>query len=119
MRAEATRLLSEPRVRIKRTINRSKHPLYTPGQFSQEVCYICSKNITNMSTMLHDEEKERYAHFDCEYDKIRERYQLASHERIAYIGNGAFAVIEESQDPKETGFKIKQRIQITPAKSIK
>lgn len=92
---------------------------YRSVALESNVCPICNKNITNMMTALFDETNNQYAHFDCMYDKLKNKVSLEENERLSYIGNGTFAVIEDYRDSHSMKFKIKQKYQIVTARSIK
>lgn len=100
-------------------LDRKKLAPYLMETFNIEVCHVCGKNITNMATVLYDEEKGGYAHFDCIYDSVRQRYEVSDKERIAYVGNGAFAVIEDYKEGGVFKFRIKQKIQVIAPRSVK
>ena len=72
-----------------------------------------------MMTALLDDSSENYAHFDCVYDKLKSKVTLKENERLSYIGNGAFAVIEDYKDGQALKFKIKQQFQYSEPRSTK
>ncbi len=92
---------------------------YRTESLPASVCPICNKSITNMMTALLDETSEGYAHFDCVYDKLKARVTLKESERLSYIGNGAFAIIEDYKDGQALKFRIKQQFQFSEPRSTK
>lgn len=72
-----------------------------------------------MMTFIIDEDTQLPAHFDCIYDKLRDKYSLKENERLSYVGNGAFAVIEDYKDGQVYKFKIKEKIQVVESRSAK
>ncbi len=102
------------RSRIKRD-----NPPYKVVDIAPEVCYLCSKPISSMSTALFDEDKEKYSHFECMFDKLKDTLTLSESERITYVGNGAFAVIEDYQDGDAMKFRIKKKYQMVTPRAIK
>ncbi|HBD94352.1 MAG: hypothetical protein A2015_00330 [Spirochaetes bacterium GWF1_31_7] len=104
---------------IKSNLDRKKLSPYLTQSHASEVCSICNKNITNMATVIFDEENENYSHFDCVYDKVKERCTLGENERIVYVGNGAFAVLEDYKEAGVYKFRIKQKIQMVSPSSVK
>jgi len=73
-------------------------------------CAICAKQIFDLSSALADRESGQPVHFDCALAKVVERERLDPNERIAYVGRGAFAVVEY-RDKSMTAFTIKRKIQ--------
>lgn len=92
---------------------------YRTETLPMSVCPICNKQITNMMTALLDDSSENYAHFDCVYDKLKSKVTLKGNERLSYIGNGAFAIIEDYKDGQALKFKIKQQFQYSEPRSTK
>lgn len=92
---------------------------YRTESLPMSVCPICNKPIVNMMTALSNEDSESYAHFDCVYDKLKSRITMKNNERLSYIGNGAFAVIEDYKDGQSSKFRIKQQFQFSEPRSTK
>lgn len=92
---------------------------YRTESLPTSVCPICNKTITNMMTALLDENSEGYVHFDCVYDRLKSKVTLKENERFSYIGNGAFAIIEDYKDGQALKFRIKQQFQFSEPRSTK
>lgn len=92
---------------------------YHTESLPMSICPICNKPIANMMTALSNEDSESYAHFDCVYDKLKSKVTMKSNERLSYIGNGTFAVIEDYKDGLYSKFRIKHQIQFSEPRSTK
>ncbi|MBN2874691.1 MAG: hypothetical protein JXM71_06310 [Spirochaetales bacterium] len=73
-------------------------------------CSICGKQIFDLSSALAGKDGGSPVHFDCALAQIAEGEHLEAGEKIAYIGRGAFAVVEY-RDKSMTAFTVKRRIQ--------
>lgn len=90
--------------------NRSIIP-YKINTFSSEVCPLCNKIITNMSTSIPYKDSDKNCHFECVSEEIKKRVNLKQNQRLTYVGSGIFAVIEdEKKVDGKFKFVIKQRI---------
>jgi hypothetical protein len=74
------------------------------------VCTICDKQIFDLSSALAGRDGGGPVHFDCALAQASEGEMLEPSERVAYIGRGAFAVVEY-RDKSMTAFSVKRRIQ--------
>jgi len=74
------------------------------------VCSICGKQIFDLSSALAGRDGGTPVHFDCALAQAAEGERLEPSERVAYVGRGAFAVVEY-RDKSMTAFTIKRRIQ--------
>jgi len=74
------------------------------------MCSICDKQIFDMSSALAGRDGGPPVHFDCALAQAAEGERLEPSERVAYVGRGAFAVVEY-RDKSMTAFTIKRRIQ--------
>jgi hypothetical protein len=74
------------------------------------VCSICQKQIFDLSSALAGRDGGLPVHFDCALAQASVGENLEPNERVAYIGRGAFAVVEY-RDKSLTAFTIKRRIQ--------
>lgn len=75
------------------------------------ICEICGQPITDITSAISNKNDGNPVHFDCVLNKISESEKFGPNERIAYIGQGRFAVIstENSRDSKH--FTIKKTIE--------
>ncbi|MCK5674503.1 MAG: hypothetical protein KAH95_14075 [Spirochaetales bacterium] len=56
-------------------------------------CPICNKSVKFMLTAISVGEDNKPAHFDCVLKQISEDETLELKEKIIYIGNGKFAIV--------------------------
>jgi hypothetical protein len=56
-------------------------------------CPICNKSVKFLLTAISVGENNNPAHFDCVLKQVSENEELGPKEKIIYIGNGNFAVI--------------------------
>ncbi len=75
------------------------------------VCEICGQPISDISSALSNKNDGNPVHFDCVLNKIAESEKPGPSEKIAYIGQGRFAVIyfENPRDTKH--FTIRKTIE--------
>ncbi len=76
-----------------------------------DICPFCSKEIKEPLTSLLEKESMKKAHFECILSQIAKIYQLNGREKIYYIGNGAFGVIEEKRFKNKVKINIRERFQ--------
>lgn len=74
------------------------------------ICSICEKQIFDLSSAMSGRGGGSPVHFDCALAQAAEGEPLEPNERVAYVGRGAFAVVEY-RDKSMTAFTIKRRIQ--------
>jgi len=74
------------------------------------VCSICDKQIFDLSSALAGRDGAGPVHFDCALAQAAVGESLEPSEHVAYVGRGAFAVVEY-RDKSMTAFTIKRRIQ--------
>jgi len=74
------------------------------------MCSMCGKQIFDLSSALAGQSGADPVHFDCTLARMAETEQLGPNEKIAYIGRGAFAVVEY-RDRSMTAFTVKRRVQ--------
>lgn len=89
----------------KRYSEKNKEPVV------YEICPSCSKEIKEPLTSLLEKESMKNAHFECILSQIAKIYQLNGREKIYYIGNGAFGIIEEKRFKNKIKINIRERIQ--------
>lgn len=74
------------------------------------MCPVCGKQIFDLSSAIAGRGSGEPVHFDCALAQAAEGEHLEAGEKVAYIGRGAFAVIE-FRDKSNTTFTIKRKIQ--------
>ncbi len=84
---------------------------YKPTILEVASCPICSKNISSMSSSIKDLKTEAYCHFECVLAELKKKVQVRQNQRIAYVGGGFFAVIEDVREEGRNKFIIIQKLQ--------
>jgi hypothetical protein len=56
-------------------------------------CPICNKSVKYLLTAISVGDDNKPAHFDCVLKQISEKEELGPKEKISYIGNGNFAIV--------------------------
>ena len=75
------------------------------------ICEICGEPIDDIESAITNRGSEKPVHFDCVLKKLTESEKLSPSEKIAYIGQGKFAVLyfENPHEPKK--FTIRKTIE--------
>jgi hypothetical protein len=76
------------------------------------VCSICSKNIDSITQAIGGPDKDQISHFDCILRQLESEEKLQPGQKVSYIGNGTFAVIEYKNKNFTGGFTVLKRIVI-------
>jgi len=74
-------------------------------------CPVCRKKLRELPTALTHKASGKPAHFDCIVKELRDSTELASQEKLCYLGGGAFGILEFRQAGGQGRFVIKKRIQ--------
>lgn len=93
--------------------NRSgKHPRKSKVKSKEPlpVCPLCGKVIDSLSQAIGGPGKEEISHFDCVLRMIAENEALGPGQKVSYIGQGNFGVLEFKNPNFTGGFIIKKRI---------
>ena len=75
------------------------------------ICPKCGQPITDISSAITDKESGKPAHFDCILNQVKQTEQVGENEKIAYIGQGRFAVIYYEIPRDQRHFTIKKIIE--------
>lgn len=75
------------------------------------VCEICGQPITDIASAISNKGDGKPVHFDCVLKKITEAEKLGVNEKIAYIGQGRFAVIYSENPHDAKRFSIRRTIE--------
>lgn len=75
------------------------------------VCPMCGQAITDISSAMVDKASGSPAHFDCVLNKVKESEPIGENEKIAYIGQGRFAVLYYENPREQKNFSIKKVIE--------
>ncbi len=76
------------------------------------MCAICGKPIESITQAIGGPEKDEISHFDCILRRLEEEEKIVPGQKVSYVGNGTFAVIEYKNRNYTGGFTIIKRIQI-------
>ena len=75
------------------------------------VCEICGQPITDIASAMSNKEGEKPVHFDCVLNKLIESEKPKQNEKLSYIGQGRFAVLDFENPRDSKHFKIKKIIE--------
>lgn len=76
----------------------------------EEPCPLCGEPILEISSAVTDRLTGQPAHFDCVMKKISDEEDIQENEKLCYLGNGSFGIVEKrSSGP--TKFSIRKKIQ--------
>jgi len=75
-------------------------------------CHICENPIRELISAIAYGPEGEPAHFDCVLKKLKEERNLGENEKIQYVGNGSFAIVERKSPTPENPLEImiKERI---------
>jgi hypothetical protein len=79
--------------------------------FNAPDCPICKKPVTDIFAAIAELSSQEPAHFDCVFASISAEEKLEEGDKIIYLGNGSFAVINYPDPANPQKFAIKRRIQ--------
>ncbi|OHD12711.1 MAG: hypothetical protein A2Y34_05610 [Spirochaetes bacterium GWC1_27_15] len=105
-----TVIQSKPEIKIRPKVNRNIIP-YKLNTFESVVCPICNKNINNMSNAIMDKTSQKSCHFECVAAELKKENNIRPNQRLAYVGGGFFAIIEDFKEDGKNKFAIIQKIQ--------
>lgn len=77
----------------------------------QVICPLCNQPITDLASAMTDKESGSPVHFDCALEKVKSQEPTGENEKIAYIGQGRFAVIFFENPRDQRHFTIKKIIE--------
>jgi hypothetical protein len=98
--------------------NRNKDTRRERDNIHYPLCPLCKNQIKELSAAINYRETQEPAHFDCILKSIENSEELASHERICYLGNGSFGIVRFQKDPSVFPFIIRKRIQYEDPSSL-
>ncbi len=58
------------------------------------LCPVCQRPVRELSSAIAHRETGGPAHFDCILKVLREEHRPAENEKICYLGNGSFGVVQ-------------------------
>ncbi len=74
------------------------------------ICSLCEKPIEVISTAVSGMSTGDIAHLECVIRHLEQSEQLSDSQRIIYIGQGNFAVVQYRNEHKQGAFTIVKRI---------
>lgn len=77
----------------------------------ENICPMCGQPITEIASAMVDKASGKPAHFDCVLNKVQESEPVGENEKIAYIGQGRFAVLYYENPREQKNFTIKKIIE--------
>ena len=76
-------------------------------------CEICGEVITDIANAITNKGSGNPVHFDCVLNKLSKTEKISQNEKLAYIGQGRFAVLY-FENPHEKKFTIRKVIEWEP-----
>lgn len=75
------------------------------------ICPKCGQPITDMASAIADKTTGQPMHFDCVLEQVKQSEPTGENEKIAYIGQGRFAVLYYENIRDQRHFTIKKIIE--------
>ena len=75
------------------------------------ICPMCNQPITDITSAMNDKATGNPVHFDCVLNKVKESEPTGENEKVAYIGQGRFAVLYFENPRDQRNFTIKKIIE--------
>ncbi|OQY35016.1 MAG: hypothetical protein B6241_02525 [Spirochaetaceae bacterium 4572_59] len=79
------------------------------------LCSICGKNIRDLSSAITEKSTGEPAHFDCIIKNLAKNESVKENEKIVYLGNGKFGIINYENNQNKN-FQIIKEIEYEEAK---
>ena len=77
----------------------------------ENICPMCNQPITDLASSLADKTTGLPVHFDCALEKVKSAEPTGENEKVAYIGQGRFAVLSYENIRDQRHFTIKKIIE--------
>jgi len=74
-------------------------------------CEICGEPIEDIASAISNKNSGKPVHFDCVLNQIAESEKVSSSEKVAYIGQGKFAVLYFENPHDQKHFTIRKTIE--------
>ena len=89
---------------------RRRHHLKAQEQYP--LCPVCQKAVRDFFSAIAHRETQAPVHFDCVLKILREENHLAENEKICYLGNGSFGIVQlRSGGSSSMRFFVRKRLQ--------
>ena len=72
---------------------------------------MCNQPILDLPSSLADKASGKPVHFECALEKVKSAEPTAENEKVAYIGQGRFAVLQYENIRDQRHFTIKKVIE--------
>ncbi len=76
-----------------------------------QVCEICGQPINDVANAISNRGSDKPSHFDCVLNKLSEEEKPGFNEKMAYIGQGRFAILHFDNPHDQKHFTIKKIIE--------
>jgi len=77
----------------------------------QVICPKCGQPITDIASAIADKSTGQPLHFDCVLNQVKQSEPTGENEKVAYIGQGRFAVLHYENIRDQRHFTIKKIIE--------
>ena len=77
----------------------------------QIICPKCGEEITDIASAMSDKASGKPLHFECAMEDVSSGEKLGPNEKIAYIGQGRFAILYYENIRDQRHFQIKKIIE--------
>ncbi len=77
----------------------------------QIICPKCGQPITDIASAIADKSTGQPLHFDCVLNQVKQSEPTGENEKVAYIGQGRFAVLHYENIRDQRHFTIKKIIE--------
>ncbi len=75
------------------------------------ICPKCGQPITDIASAIADKSTGQPLHFDCVLNQVKQSEPTGENEKVAYIGQGRFAVLQYENIRDQRHFTIKKIIE--------
>jgi len=77
----------------------------------ENICPMCNQPILDLASSLADKASGKPVHFECALEKVKSAEPTDENEKVAYIGQGRFAVLSYENIRDQRHFTIKKIIE--------
>ena len=75
------------------------------------MCQYCGQSVNEIASSFIDSSSNKPVHFDCVLNQVKESEPTGENEKVAYIGQGRFAVLQYENIRDQRHFTIKKIIE--------
>ncbi len=76
----------------------------------KKVCALCSTPIDDMLSAVRHSEGDDVCHFECVQKELAKSEPLAENEKMVYVGNGDFCIVQERRNRGKMYYFLRKRI---------